>query len=92
MQRALLILLGCTKMIAQLRVGAIFFVSVIVPLRCLSAKTHLLKHQKWAERHMASAVDCVYRKCQKIKELPELVLNKSFMMSVFFFETIQEIA
>ena len=32
---------------------------------------------------MASAFDCVYAKCQKIKERPELVLNKSFMMSVF---------
>ena len=66
-QRSLYIILRLTEMIAQLRVGAIFF-SVIVPLRWLSAKTHLLEHRKWGENHMASAFDCGYKKCQKIKE------------------------
>ena len=91
MQCVLLILLGCTEMIAQLRVGAIFFLSVIIPLCWLSDTTHLLEHQKWSGRHnMASAFECVYTKCQKTKERPELVPNKSFKMSVFF-ETIKEI-
>ena len=90
-KHALLILLECTETIAQLHVGAIFSLSVIVPLHWLSSETHLLEHWKWGERHMASAFDCVYTKCQKIKEHPELVLNKNFMMSVFF-ETIQGIA
>jgi len=44
MQRALLILLGCTEMIAQLRVVAIFSLSVIISLRCLPSKTHLFEH------------------------------------------------
>ena len=46
MQRALYILLRSVEMIAQLRVGAIFFLSVIVPMRRLSAKNHLLAHRK----------------------------------------------
>ena len=39
MQRALFIILRSVEMVAQLRVGAIFFLCVIVPLRWLSAKT-----------------------------------------------------
>ena len=39
---------------------------------------------------MASAFDCVYTKFKKIKERQKLVLNESFMMSVFF-RAIQEI-
>ena len=83
MQRSLYIILRSTEMIAQLRIGAIFFLSIIVPLRWLSAKTHLLEHRKWGEKHMASAFDCVYLKCQKLKERPALILQKSFMMSIF---------
>ena len=83
MQQALYIILRSSEMIAQLRVGAIFFLAVIVPLRWLSAKTHLLAHWKWDEKHMASAFDCVYKKCLLIKQRPKLILQKSFMMSIF---------
>ena len=46
-QRALFIILRSVEMIAQLRVGSTFFLSIIVPMRCLSANTHLLEHWKW---------------------------------------------
>ena len=32
---------------------------------------------------MASAFDCVYSKCEKLKERPALIPQKSFMMSIF---------
>ena len=60
-QRAIYILPRSVEMIVQLRVGATFFLSVIVPMRWLSAKTHLLAHHKWGEKHMDSAIDCVYK-------------------------------
>ena len=74
MQRALYIILRSAEMVAQLRIGAIFLLSMIVPMRWLSAKTHLLAHRKWGEKHMVSAIDCVYKKCQNIKERPALIL------------------
>ena len=83
MQRALWIQLRSVEMIAQLRVGAIFYLCVLVPMRWLSANTHLLEHRKWGEKHMASAIDCVCKKCQKIKERPALILQESFMMNIF---------
>ena len=77
MQRALFIILRSVQMIAQLRVGSIFFLSIIVPMRWLSANTHLMEHRKWGEKNMACAIDCVYRNSLKIKERPALILQKS---------------
>ena len=62
MQRALYILLRSVEMIAQLRIGEILFLSVIVPMQWLSAKTHLFAHHNWGENHIAIAIDCVYKK------------------------------
>ena len=81
-KRALYILLQFVEMIAQLRVGAIFFLSVIVPMRWLSAKTNLLAHRKWGEKYMDNVIDCVYKKCQKIKDPPALIIQHTFMMNI----------
>ena len=51
-------------------------------MRWLSAKTHLLAQRKWGENHMASAIDCVYKTFQKIKERPALILQNTFMMNI----------
>ena len=60
MQRALFIILRSVQMIAQLRVGSIFVLSILVPMRWLSANTHILEHRKWGEKNMACAINCVY--------------------------------
>ena len=52
-------------------------------MRWLSADTRLLEHRKWAENNMDCAIDCVYNKSLKIKELPALILQKNFMLSIF---------
>ena len=70
-------------MIAQLRVGSMFFLSILVPMRWLSANTHILEHRKWGEKNMACVIDCVYKKSLKIKECPALILQKRFMLSIF---------
>ena len=59
MQCALFIILISVQMIAQLRFGSIFFLSILVLMRWLSANTHLLEHRKWGEKNMACAIDCV---------------------------------
>ena len=82
MQRTLYILLWYLEMIAQLRVGAIFSLSVIVPMQWLSVKTHILAHPKWGENHMASAIYCVYNKFQKIRKRPALIIKHTFMMNI----------
>ena len=83
MQRALFIILRSVQMIAQLRVGSIFFLSILVLTRRLSANTHFLEHRKWGENNMACAINFVYKKYLKINEHPALILQKSFMLSIF---------
>ena len=83
MQRALFIILRSVQMIAQLRVGSIFFLSIIVLTRWLSANTHLLEHCNRGEKIMACAIDFDYKKSLKIKERPALIIQKRFMMSIF---------
>ena len=83
MQRALFIILRSVQMIAQLRVGSIFFLSILVLMRWLSANAHLLEHQKLGEKNMACAINCVYKNSLKIKERPALILQKIFMLSIF---------
>ena len=67
MKHALFIVLRSVQMIAQLRVGSIFFLSILVPMRWLSANTHLLEHRKGGEKNMACDIDCVYKNYLKIK-------------------------
>ena len=83
MQHALFIILRSVQMVAQLRVGYIFFLSIIVLMIWLSAITHLLEHRKWGEKNMHCAIDCIYKNSLKIKERPSLILQKHFMLSIF---------
>ena len=83
MQRALFIIIRSVQMIAQLRVGSIFFLSIIVPMRWLSANTHLLERRKWGEKNMAFAINCFYKNSLKIRDRPALILQKSFILSIF---------
>ena len=82
MQRALFIILRSVQMISQLRVGSIFFLSILVPMRWLSFNTNLLEHQNWGEKNIACAINCVYKKSLNIKERPALILQKHFMLSI----------
>ena len=41
----LFIILESVEMIAQLRIGSIFFMAIIVPARWLAANTHKLSHR-----------------------------------------------
>ena len=52
-------------------------------MQWISATSHLLARRKWGENHIASAIDCVYKKCQKIKDSPALIIQHKFMMNIF---------
>ena len=64
----MLIQLMAREMIAQLRVGIIFFVSVIIPMQWLAVNTHLLSHHEWNEKHYVSAIDLTYEAFLEIEE------------------------
>ena len=83
LQSALYLLLTSVEMIAQLRMGGIFFMSIIVPMRWLSGNTHLLEHRQWGEKHMAKSIDLVYEAFLKIERNPKLFLKEDFMMNIF---------
>jgi hypothetical protein len=83
LQNSLYLLLTSVEMIAQLRVGGMFFMSVIVPMRWLAGNTHLLEHRQWGEKHMAKSIDLVYEAFLKIQRNNKLFLKEDFMMNIF---------
>ncbi len=83
LQQAMLISHTSREMIAQLRVGSIYYMSVIVPMRWLAGNTHLLAHRNWGVRNMAHAIDLVYNAFLKIEQRPQLMLKESFVMNIF---------
>ena len=82
LQRALYIQLTSVEMIAQLRIGAIIYISIFVPMRWLAANTHKLGHRKWGEKSMARAINLVYLAAIKIRTDSTLILNEDFMMNI----------
>ena len=69
LQRSMFIQLTSREMISQLRVGAVFFMAVIVPMRWLAGNTHLLEHRKWGEADMCIAVDLVYNAFLEVEKM-----------------------
>ena len=83
LQRALFVHLTSREMIAQLRLGAVYYMAIVVPMRWLAGNSHLLQHRKWGEVHMTTAVDLVYNAFVKIEKNGKLMLRESFIMNVF---------
>ena len=83
LQMSLFTVLECVEMIAQVRVGAIFFLAVIVPMRWLAGHTHNLAHRNWGEVSMGRALDAVYVAFKKVALDGSLLLNEDFIMNIF---------
>jgi hypothetical protein len=83
LQRTLFVHLTSREMIAQLRLGAVYYMAIVVPMRWLAGNSHLLQHRKWGEVHMTTAVDLVYNAFVKIEKNGKLMLRESFIMNVF---------
>ena len=82
-QRALFVHLTSREMIAQLRLGAVYYMTIVVPMRWLAGNTHLLQHRKWDEVHITTAFDLVYNVFVKIETNGKLMLRESFVMNIF---------
>ena len=77
------LILSSLDMVAQARLLAIMYLSVIVPLRCLVGNTHLLAGFGWGTRSMGRAMDILWEKVIHIKESPQLIVDESFLMNMF---------
>ena len=83
LQTALWTQLMCVEMIAQLRVGGIFFMSILLPMRWLAGNTHLLEHREWGEKHFSIVLDLTYDAFQEIEEDPSKFMDEDFMMNIY---------
>ena len=83
MQRALCILLSSVEIISQLIVGAIFFSFGDCYNTMAVYKDSYLGTSQVGKNHMSSAIYCVYKKCQNIKEILALILQHTFIMNIF---------
>jgi hypothetical protein len=72
-------------MIALSRLLAIFHISVCVPFRWLSGKTHELNDYGtdfgWGAMSMSRVIDTLYEKMNELHKSPSLIVNDGFMIS-----------
>jgi len=87
LQQNLFVALTSEEMIALSRLLTIFHISVCVPFRWLSGKTHELKDYGtdfgWGAMSMSRVIDTLYEKMNELHKSPSLIVNEGFMMSIF---------
>ena len=84
LNRNLFVVLGSVEMIDLTRLLSIIHISVCMPFRWLSGKTHeLAPYDNWGPPSMARVIDTVREKMAAISEKPELILDETFMMDIF---------
>ena len=79
----LFIILESVEMIAQLRIGSIFFMAIIVPARWLAANTHKLSHRNWGERSMGKVIDILYQSMLEIAQDGTKGMDEDYIMNIF---------
>ena len=82
LQSILFLHLTSIEMIAQLQLGAILFMLIIIPMWWLSANTHLLGHCLWGENNMAKAINLMYCAFVKVRANGFLILDEYFLMNI----------
>jgi hypothetical protein len=80
LQKNLVVVLSSLEMVAQARLLAIMYLSMILPLRWLAGNTHLLAGFGWCARSMGRAFDILRENVLLIKERPHLKIDEIFMI------------
>ncbi len=83
LQRNLFIILESSKMIAQLRLCSIFFLTLIIPMRWLASNTFKLGHDYWGEKSMGRVINLVYDAFVAIQANGSLILDYDFVIGIF---------
>ena len=83
LQLNLFVALTSQEMISLVRLLSIVHLSIVMPMRWLSGKTHELKDHGWGAMSMGRAIDTLENKMEQIVEKPELLLDEAFMMGIF---------
>ena len=83
LQQNLFIALTSSEMIALVRLLFILHISICMPFRCLTGKTHELQNHNWGPMSMGRVLDTLEARLIKIKSNPRLILNEDFIMGIF---------
>ena len=83
LQQSLFVALSSEEMIALSCLFSIMHISVCMPFRWLSGKTHELAKYKWGPMNMSHVIDTLYGKMLELEKKPQLILDKDFMMDIF---------
>ena len=87
LQRNLFVAMTSSEMLALVLLLSIFHLSVCIPFRWLSGKTHELREYNWGPMSMGRAIDRLKDKMMELSKHPDKVESEHFMMS--FFEDLQ---
>ncbi|KAL7542823.1 hypothetical protein ACHAWF_007266 [Thalassiosira exigua] len=83
LQSNLYTILTSNEMIAVSRFFAIFHLSVFMPLRWLSGKTHTLAKHNWGPRSVGQAMDLLLDASEEIFEDTKLIHDRSYMIGLY---------
>ena len=83
LQQNLFVALTSAEMIALVRLMSIMHISVCMPLRWLSGKTHELSEYGWGPMSMGQFLDKLKSRMKEIIKKPYLVNDREFMMTSF---------
>lgn len=73
LQQSLFVALSSEEMIALSRLFSIMQLSVCIPFRWLSGKTHELAKYKWGPMYMSQAIDTLFEKMIELEKKPHLI-------------------
>ena len=82
--QCLFVLMTSKEIIAQSRVYAILYISGCVPMQWLAAKKPELGKWGWGPIPNGDAIDTLREKMMDFIDNPSKVLNKDFMMNIFW--------
>ena len=70
-------------MVAVSRVLSILHLCIVIPVRWISAQTHLLGQYNWGARSMGRVLDILEESMDEINTNHSLILSKDYMMGIF---------
>ena len=83
LEENLFTILVSSEMVSVARFWAIVHVSIVMPVRWLSGKTHELAEHNWGARSMGRVGDALHNACFDILNDSTLIHDESYMMHIF---------
>jgi hypothetical protein len=83
LQKSLFVVLTSSEMIDLVQLLSILHLSICMPFRYLADKSHKFQQYGWGAADMGRVLDTLYENLQSLRQNLRLILDQSFMMTIF---------